>query len=157
MMNSATTFLNDSAMRTFIRHPSDIPIGIETALSDHSIPEMDMLRDISIGGLSFHCHHPLALNQVIRVTLPLVDPPFITRGRVVWCSETADQQWDIGIEFLDRHDLFQIRMIEQVCHIEHYKREVLRVEGREMTGEQAALEWIHKFAAKFPGVGEPST
>jgi hypothetical protein len=41
-------------------------------------------------------------------------------------------------------------MVEQVCHIEHYKNEVKRREGREISGEQAANEWIAKFAGNFP-------
>jgi hypothetical protein len=41
-------------------------------------------------------------------------------------------------------------MVEQICHIEHYKREVAEREGRELSGQQAAKEWIAKYAASFP-------
>lgn len=43
-------------------------------------------------------------------------------------------------------------MVEQVQHIEHYRQEVLRVEGRELDGDSAALEWITRFAAHFPSI-----
>ncbi|WP_366522124.1 hypothetical protein [Candidatus Accumulibacter sp. ACC003] len=47
---------------------------------------------------------------------------------------------------------FATRMVEQVQHIEHYRQEVLRVEGRELDGDSAALEWITRFAAHFPSI-----
>jgi len=40
--------------------------------------------------------------------------------------------------------------VEQICHIEQYKRDMRDQEGRELTGEQAAYEWIERFAAEFP-------
>jgi hypothetical protein len=43
-----------------------------------------------------------------------------------------------------------MRMCEQVCHIENYRNEVKAAEGRELTPEQAAVEWVSKFAARFP-------
>jgi len=43
-----------------------------------------------------------------------------------------------------------VRMIEQICYIEHYRKEVLLNEGRRITSEQAALEWIEKYAQDFP-------
>jgi hypothetical protein len=44
-------------------------------------------------------------------------------------------------------------MVEQLCHIEHYRKEVRDTEGRILDGEAAAREWISKFAAKFPDPG----
>ncbi len=42
------------------------------------------------------------------------------------------------------------RMVEQICHIEQYKNEILKAEGRQLDSKQAALEWIQKFASEFP-------
>ena len=58
----------------------------------------------------------------------------------------------MGVEFLDRDDSFRARMVEQVCHIEQYKRQVLETEGRVLNGEQAAKEWIRRYAASFPNL-----
>jgi len=41
-------------------------------------------------------------------------------------------------------------MIEQICHIRQYRAEVLATEGRQLDGDQAAREWIQKFADDFP-------
>ena len=40
-------------------------------------------------------------------------------------------------------------MTEQICHIEHYKQEVMKREGRRLDCSQAAMEWIDKYARDF--------
>ena len=47
--------------------------------------------------------------------------------------------------------MFRARMVEQVCHIEQYRHEILKNEGRKLSSEAAALEWIQKYAPLFPG------
>ncbi|WP_313952899.1 hypothetical protein [Accumulibacter sp.] len=47
---------------------------------------------------------------------------------------------------------FATRMVEQVQHIERYRQEVLRVEGRVLDGDSAAWEWISRYAALFPSI-----
>jgi hypothetical protein len=56
----------------------------------------------------------------------------------------------VGVRFEDRDTAISVRMVEQVCHIEQYKLQVRETEGRELTGEQAAMEWIEKHAHEFP-------
>jgi hypothetical protein len=41
-------------------------------------------------------------------------------------------------------------MVEQLCHIEAYRRRVLQDEGRRLTDEEAAMEWIANYADRFP-------
>ena len=55
--------------------------------------------------------------------------------------------------FLDAEDAFRARMVEQLCHIEDYRRSVHRTEGRDIGIDEAAVEWIDKFAAEFPEFG----
>lgn len=43
-----------------------------------------------------------------------------------------------------------MRMIEQICHIEHYRKEVERQEGRRLSSQDAADEWISRYAGDFP-------
>ena len=40
-------------------------------------------------------------------------------------------------------------MVEQICHVEHYRRQVRQIEGRQLDGEEAAQEWVSKYAADF--------
>jgi len=80
-----------------------------------------------------------------------VQPGFEARAQVAWCHREGDG-FLVGVAFVERGDLFRARMVEQICHIEHYRAEVLTNEGRDLDGEQAAREWIQKFAVDFPGL-----
>jgi hypothetical protein len=75
---------------------------------------------------------------------------FQAAGRVSWCRSEGNQ-YEVGIEFLDKDDMFRTRMVEQICHIEQYRQEVLKKEGRKLSSKGAAQEWIQKFAPQFPG------
>ncbi len=48
------------------------------------------------------------------------------------------------------NDSFRMRMFKQICCIEHYRKEVLLKEGRNLNSEDAAKEWIENFALFFP-------
>jgi len=138
-------------MRSYIRHPSDIPIRV-TATETELIHHPQILNNISHGGLSFTAKKPVKEGMCIHLKIDSVDPAFEADGLVTYCSQEEDA-FMIGIEFIRRDDLFVARMVEQVCHIEHYKREMSQEEGRELSGEEAAREWISKYAAKFPRWG----
>ncbi|HHH47275.1 MAG TPA: PilZ domain-containing protein [Gammaproteobacteria bacterium] len=135
-------------MRNYIRHPSDIPIDFqpEELAEAHS----ERLKNVSQGGLAFYSSTPLSPGCLIRVKIPLVKPVFQAVGRVTWCH-ARDGHFEIGIEFLDQDDAFRARMVEQLCHIEHYRQQVLAEQGRQLSSEQAAAEWIQRFAPDFPG------
>ena len=134
-------------MRSYIRHPSDIPI--EFCRERVSASETRKLHDVSCGGLSFSAATPLEPGAVIRIRIAHVEPAFEAPCRVTWCRR-HNEHYLIGVEFLDAQDDYRARMVEQICHIEHYKKEVLEREGRLLSGEQAAHEWIHKYAQDFP-------
>lgn len=134
-------------MRRYIRHPSDIPIHVE--LADVVADRREYLNDISAGGLRFQSREALAPGSRIRIRIPLVRPVFECTGQVVWCKPDG-RAFDVGVEFTRMREAFRLRLVEQVCHIEHYKREVFEKEGRVLTGEAAAMEWISRYAADFP-------
>jgi hypothetical protein len=134
-------------MRQFIRHPVDIPI--EVASTDQTVRAEPHLLNVSLGGLAFQSDVEFAAGLIVEVRIPLVRPMFETRARVVWCR-ARDGRHQLGVEFLDPEDAFRVRMVEQICHIEDYKNMVHRSEGRLLSMEEAAQEWIDKFAAHFP-------
>jgi hypothetical protein len=136
-------------MRKYIRHPSDIPI--ELNIENVSDEQREFLNNVSLGGLSFHSKVKLDIGSIVSISIPVIQPSFKAKGRVAWCTG-GDRYYDIGIEILDRDQVFHTRMVEQICHIEHYKRKVIETEGRKLSGEEAAMEWISKFAANFPDV-----
>ena len=138
-------------MRKYIRHPSDIPIEIDQ--QESGVQATESLMNVSLGGLSFHSKEPLQKGKILKVRIPFVDPPFETLAKVAWCEANVNY-FDIGVELLDKDDAYKARMVEQICHIEHYKREVLDTEGRQLTGTEAAAEWINKYAHVFPRIDE---
>lgn len=135
-------------MRKFIRHPSDIPI--EYRLLDETTSTRRRLRNISQGGLCFFTGEANAeVGRRIHITIRVQEPAYEVTGRVVWCRN-ANSHYDVGVEFDDSAAEFAMRMIEQICHIEHYKKRVLEKEGRVLSGDEAAREWIAKYAKDFP-------
>jgi hypothetical protein len=133
--------------RQFIRHPTEIPVEVRPAEGGGT---QTRARNLSLGGLSLHADSALTLGSVVNVRIASVDPIFETRARVVWCRPAA-QGFDLGVAFLDAQDAFRARMVEQVCHIESYRRALIANEGRTLTPEAAAREWIARFAGSFPG------
>lgn len=139
-------------MRSYIRHPSDIPIQVDVASGEKSSAKSNgtsLLSNVSYGGLAFNSSEPAAVGTVIKLKIDHVQPAFQAEGLVTHCQKEGDQ-YVIGIEFLSKENLFVVRMVEQVCHIEQYKKEVAEKEGRILSGEEAAREWIDRYAATFP-------
>jgi hypothetical protein len=133
-------------MRTFIRHPSDIPIEVHS--ENVTLEKNESLENVSLGGVCFRADSPMQEDSVIKVKIAFVKPVFEAKGKVVWCKKENDY-YDIGVEFLENQDIFRIRMVEQICRIESYKKEVMAKEGRTLSGTEAALEWITKYADGF--------
>jgi PilZ domain-containing protein len=136
-------------LREYIRHPSSIPVQILQQDGDESFG-INTLNNVSFGGVSCLCSDPVEKGCAVKMTINCVDPDFEIKGKTVWCRPTNDV-YEIGIEFIVSKDkVYHLRMVEQLCHIEHYRNEVLRNEGRTLTSETAAKEWIEKHAANFP-------
>ena len=135
-------------MRQFIRHPSDIPI--EYSIAHLGSRRKNRLRDIGQGGLCFRADAAIDRGCMIRIVIPIRKPEFEVTGTIVWCRKT-NRHFDVGVRFEDANTEFAVRMIEQICHIDHYRKEVLEREGRQLSGAEAAMEWVARFARDFPG------
>lgn len=135
--------------RAYLRHPSELPIRIQC--SGQLGQEMRRLRNVSIGGLACRSEEPLEVGSEVSVEIPIGNRPFKARGAVTWCRH-AYSCYELGIQFVAHEDAFAARMVEQLCYIERYRREVKEKEGRDIDSATAALEWISKFAASFPHI-----
>ncbi|CAK0742982.1 PilZ domain-containing protein [Gammaproteobacteria bacterium] len=142
------TVYRESTGRAYIRHPMDMPIELELA---QGAPPGPRLQNVSVGGLCCRSDEYLPPGTRVRIRVPCVDPPFETEGSVVWCRH-REHDYDVGIRFNIPEDVFRARMVEQVCHIEQYRLKVLRTEGRNLNGDEAAQEWIARYAARFPAM-----
>jgi hypothetical protein len=133
-------------MRTFVRHPSDIPIEVHP--ENINPGKNESLSNVSMGGICFRSDTSFDENLIIKIRITFIKPVFEAKGKVVWCRK-ENEFFDVGVEFLEYGDVFRIRMVEQICRIENYKKEVMEKEGRTLSGTEAAIEWINKYANSF--------
>jgi hypothetical protein len=133
--------------RRFIRHTADVPIEVRAVPGSTAVLQQG--KNVSEGGLAFISDTCPSVDDVIELRIPDVDPPFEAHARVVWCRP-EDGKFLVGAQFLDASDAFKARMVEQVATIEKYRRDVFVREGRELSAQDAAAEWIGKYAGRFP-------
>lgn len=139
--------MSTSATRRFIRHTINVPLEVTSSGVLQNAPEQSV--NLSHGGLAFAAEQCLDVGSLIDLRIPTVEPPFDAKARVVWCRPEHDK-FLVGCEFLDKADAFRSRMVEQVCTIEEYRQQTKRTEGRDLSSQEAAEEWIVKYAGVFP-------
>lgn len=147
MPTDASPAVHANPRRAFIRHTAGVPIEVRAVPGSAGVKLES--TNVSEGGISFVSDRDFAIGSVIEIRIDEVDPPFEAHARVVWTSP-EDGRFCIGVSFLDAADAFRARMVEQVCSIERYRREVEATEGRTLTAPEAADEWIAKYAGRFP-------
>ncbi|MDH3763662.1 MAG: PilZ domain-containing protein [Gammaproteobacteria bacterium] len=143
----------NNTIRKFIRHPADVPIQVTLDwVEDEDDEDADQtITNVSLGGLAFNSSKPLEVLQRVRISIPVLQQENHLVGNVVWCDK-SNSGYEIGVEFEHSRDAFRLRMIEQICHIEHYRKEVEQREGRKLSSQEAAREWISKYAGDFPAL-----
>ena len=131
--------------QTYIQHPKSVALEILSAPAKCQTDELMPLglicnqpQDHSIGSLVVLKHPALPEDQPIEAT-------------VVWCRRQKSG-YQIALGFLTEEELYRVRMLEQLCHIQLYQKE-MKQEGRKLSAEGAAVEWITKYAAHFPTDG----
>lgn len=134
--------------RRYIRHPSSMPL--QFCVSGDAIPRRERLRDVSQDGLCFESSVPLARGHTVQICIHVTEQAFEAEGRVVWCRPVGTGAYEVGLQFTDPDTGFAMRMVEQVCHIEAYRERALREQGRKLSSEAAAEEWVARYAAGFP-------
>jgi hypothetical protein len=137
--------------RRFLRHPAGVRVCCRRV--DEQTPERQEMLNVSHGGMAF-----VSRDRYERGVLLLVECPALRRlpglkGQVVWCRELAgrtETKYATGLRFLDEQTFQRARMVEQICHIESYRSTQREQFGRTLSSNEAALEWVTKFADRFP-------
>lgn len=135
-------------MRTYIRHPTAIPVQLSPGARESTHVNA---RNLSAGGLCFLTDEPVKPGTKVEFRIPLVQPEYLGSGVVMWSHEHRPKGYEVGIKFTSDDEFFRARMVEQVCCIEDYRQRV-SLKGRHLSSEEAALEWIVKYAAEFDNV-----
>ncbi len=133
--------------REYIRHPVNVPIHVFLQ-SDKKLKYFSM-SDVGEGGVAFQTNVAFEDGTILKVNVPHVQPPFEAACVVCW-RQVKDDGFEIGVKFLDEDSRFRARMVEQVCHIEGYRQTAIK-EGRSLSAQEAACEWISLYAADFGG------
>ncbi|MBN0988265.1 PilZ domain-containing protein [Amphritea pacifica] len=137
----------------YLRHPAEIPILLSTAQESQPLNFCYPLnREFSPAGLSCLSEAYISPGSTIEISTPLSHPSLSATGHVIWCQQ-EQPGFLLGIGFDDPDQAFSVRMIEQVCQIESYRLKQHR-RGRQLSSEQAAVEWIRLHAADFAAIGE---
>ncbi|WP_020682287.1 hypothetical protein [Marinobacterium rhizophilum] len=128
----------------FIRHPDEIPLEVQVV--EHSCDTANTPMPL---GLVCRSAAMLATGQQVNISIrDNAHTPAIT-GQIEWCRAHQDH-YELHIRFANDEHAQRMRMFEQVCHIRYYRQWVQDQQGRTLSEDEAALEWIAKYAALFP-------
>ncbi|MDF1694016.1 MAG: PilZ domain-containing protein [Zhongshania sp.] len=133
-------------MREFVRHPSEIHMDVKVLSEPGS--RRGHLHDVSMAGLSCLVSREIKAGSKVEFYVPSITEESSGRGTVMWCRPKREK-FQLGIQFYPGKDTFRARIVEQLCQIEHYRREVEELEGRIIDSDEAAEEWIARYAADF--------
>lgn len=139
---------DNTAIRRHIRHVTGIPIEVSLDYQQNYQAADDTITNVSLGGLCFVADDRLEIDEAIQVRFPVLDEETQIDGKVVWCKKTA-KGYEVGLEFTDAAEVERLKMIEQIRQIESFRSEMERQDGRKLSSEQAAREWIGKYAGEF--------
>ena len=135
--------------RRFYRHPISVPITLSTAKKKKEGRSESL--DVSLGGLSFLWPRRLSKGVLVDVNIAVKDKLFGVKSRVAYTTEDRKTgKFRTGVCFADYPSAFMARLAEEMLEIQRYRKNLSRQLGREIPEEEAANEWIQKYAANFP-------
>lgn len=134
-------------MRTAVRYSTFIPIDVEVDESGLFLTKLS-IANLSCGGLGFRSRRPIFNGTALTLTFGDSWPDYIIRGEVAWCRARGGQ-YEIGVCFGHASEAFKARMLAQLGQIERYRVNVRNNEGRELSQDEAAREWIELYAEPF--------
>lgn len=135
---------------TTLHHMHQFELELTPITSRSSALEANSSPPCSRKELVFQCCWPSAFgfNQLLQVRIPSITDSISAITRVLACDRT-EHGYQLTLAFEDRHQAFQLRMLEQLCHIRHYHAQLQR-DGSGLSLNEAALHWIQRFGENFP-------
>jgi hypothetical protein len=131
----------------FIRHPTELPLSYHRAKCT-PIENISCFEN-NLVGLSFESNEPVEPGAILDVTVTVYNEDHTFQGQVIRLLNLGNR-YEIGLCFSSESSAFRVRMIEQICHIETYRRRLCEIEGCSIDFERAAKEWIEMYSAQFP-------
>ena len=137
-----------TAIRRHIRHVTGIPVEITLDFNSRYHTEEDEITNVSLGGMCFIANDRLDISDEIQVKFPALKQNETINGKVVWCTKVK-QGYEVGLEFEDPEEVDRLKTVDQICQVENFRKEKERLEGRQLSSEQAASEWISQITGNF--------
>lgn len=98
------------------------------------------LHNVSIGGIACYSDEPVRSGDTVTVGIGIGGQEVQLRASVVWCRASGGR-YQLGLRF-DDHPLDEReRLCGELAEIERYRHEVLTLEGRQLSSDEAAREW----------------
>jgi hypothetical protein len=132
----------------FIRHPAGFPTRLRRAWRT---PGAGARVQGSGLGLLLRTRRYVRPGTSMAVAIDAAGERHGFEAEVVVMRQQGSR-FEVGLWMSDEDSSYRLRMVEQVCHIEAYRRRVEREEGRSLSSEAAALEWIERYAGSFPSL-----
>ncbi len=132
--------------RGFLRHPVEIPLAVEA----RGWGGATTARDLGHGGIRFLAVGTVEPGTWLTLSFTSLEGAPQVHARVVWCQEAEGGGYEVGAAFPAEADRMRARMMEQIVAIERYRQRVREEEGRGLTPEEAAREWVARHANRFP-------
>ena len=135
----------------FVAHTLFKPYGIKltpisSALPAASSPSLQT-------GIYCHWQHPFVEGQNLRLFVPNLTREAAADTQVIAC-QMNELGYQLMLAFIDEEQVFRFRMVEQLCHIHQY-HQLLQHRGRRLSLNEAAGEWIDRFAGSFNSATAP--
>lgn len=103
------------------------------------------IGNISLGGLACHSDEPVAVGERVAVELTLAGQTLLLHGTVARCQAEGGR-FELGLRFEESPAEAQARACRELVEIERYRHEVLVMEGRQLSSDDAAREWMGRAA-----------
>jgi len=126
----------------YLHHPNQI----ELQLHPLDTPPPEHPEPLPLG-LSLSSRIPYTCGTWLQICAPCLSADLCAQAQVIECTPTRNH-YEIKLAFMTQEQLFQARMLEQLCQIMLYQRKAPAEES-----EQRALEWISRQARHFPSDG----
>ena len=143
--------------RAAIRHAVELPIKYRVLGTKSSsggslslaLPS-ERTKDISQGGLLFLSTESFKTGIHLELKIALGGRIFILEGEVVHAARDIQTKlFKTGIQFQNPEGVFKIKMAEQICQIDEYRKKLSTKEARAVSSEEAAHRWIEEHSERF--------
>jgi hypothetical protein len=134
----------------FIRHPEGFPARISRTRRYRDGAWRAKGRG-GRWGLLLRFKRLIQLGTPLSVAIDAGGERHRFHGEVV-VARPSDSRFEVGLCVGDEDEGFRLRMVEQLLHIEAYRQRIEQREGRMLSPEGAAREWIERYAWSFPGL-----